>query len=204
MLKGIFKELLAHYTDNDDLITECWEELERHYRHKKRHYHTLAHLENLYVQLSEVRNEIEDWHCVLFTLYYHDVIYKATRSDNEEKSAELALQRMQQLSVPKAAILRCKNQILATKAHGSSDDQDTNYFTDADLAILGQDWNSYAVYAHNVREEYSIYPDLLYKPGRKKVLLHFLAMERIFKTDHFYAKFEQQAKENMLKELHDL
>jgi predicted metal-dependent HD superfamily phosphohydrolase len=54
-----------------------------------------------------------------------------------------------------------------------------------------------------VRKEYLIYPDLIYNPGRKKVLHHFLAMDRIFKTDFFYNKFEQQARQNLRKEIGD-
>lgn len=55
-----------------------------------------------------------------------------------------------------------------------------------------------------VRKEYSIYPDLLYKPGRKKVLQHFLQMERIFKTQVFYDKYETQSRRNLEKELNQL
>jgi predicted metal-dependent HD superfamily phosphohydrolase len=45
-----------------------------------------------------------------------------------------------------------------------------------------------------------MYPDFLYKPGRRKVLTHFLEMERIFKSDHFYQKYEEQARKNLLFE----
>jgi predicted metal-dependent HD superfamily phosphohydrolase len=59
----------------------------------------------------------------------------------------------------------------------------------------------YSDYYKNVRKEYSIYPNLLYNPGRKKVLKHFLAMGKIFKTDYFYQKFEKNARLNLQKEL---
>jgi predicted metal-dependent HD superfamily phosphohydrolase len=126
------------------------------------------------------------------------------KSDNEEKSAGVAESRMKQVSVPESIIKNCKEQILATKKHLDNSDTDTNYFTDADLSILGQDWNMYSEYYRNVRKEYSIYPDLIYNPGRKKVLKHFLDMERIFKTEYFYSKFEQQAKINIQMELKSL
>ena len=80
-------------------------------------------------------------------------------------------------------------------------DTDTNLFTDADLAILGTDWNSYKKYYQQIRKEYSIYPDMIYNPGRKKVLHHFLHMERIYKTVWFYNRYEQQAIINLEKEL---
>jgi len=54
---------------------------------------------------------------------------------------------------------------------------------------------------NKIRKEYKVYPDIIYKPGRRKVVQHFLAMERIYKTDYFFVRLEQQAKENLTKEL---
>jgi predicted metal-dependent HD superfamily phosphohydrolase len=201
MLKQTFTQLVSGYAGNNQLATELWNEIEISYSGKKRFYHTLAHLENLLIQLLEVKNNIQHWDTILFTLYYHDCVYNALQSDNEEKSAGLAEQRMTQMAIPAEIIAACKAQILATKKHLDNTDTDTNYFTDADLSILGTDWDTYSAYFKNVRKEYAIYPDVIYNPGRRKVLKHFLAMERIFKTDYFYTKFERQAKENLQREL---
>jgi len=201
VLKETFIGLLTNYTDNDSLTNELWTEIEKNYLNKKRHYHTLHHLDSLLAQLIDVKEEIQNWNTILFTLYYHDIIYNSLKSDNEEKSAELAKKRMKQISVSIDTIELCKNQILETKSHIKSTDSDTNYFTDADLSVLGQSWETYSLYYKNVRNEYSIYPDLVYNPGRKKVLNHFLSMDRIFKTDFFYNKFEAQAKQNLQKEI---
>ena len=173
MLKTTFIALLKNYSDNEALIANLWNELEKNYSGKKRFYHTLSHLENLLLQLKPVKEEIHNWGALLFTLFYHDAIYNSLKADNEEKSAELAEKRMQQLAVPTEIIDRCKEQILATKSHHHSTDCDTNYFIDADLSVLGENWETYATYLSNVRKEYSIYPDLIYNPGRKKVLNHF-------------------------------
>jgi predicted metal-dependent HD superfamily phosphohydrolase len=180
---------------------ELWNEIEISYSGKKRFYHTLAHLENLLIQLLEVKSNILHWDTILFTLYYHDSVYNALQSDNEEKSVALAEQRMTQMAIPAEMIANCKAQILATKKHLYNTNADMNYFTDADLSILGTDWENYSAYFKNVRKEYAVYPDLVYKPGRRKVLNHFLAMERIFKTSYFYTKFERQAKQNLQREL---
>jgi predicted metal-dependent HD superfamily phosphohydrolase len=204
MLKDTFYTLAGNYTSNSSLIEACWTEIEKSYSHPKRHYHTLTHLENLLRVLQEVRASVSDWNTMLFTLFYHDAVYNALKSDNEEKSAGLAAQRMHELQVPTAQIEQCRNQILATKQHKENSDADTNFFTDADLSILGADWNAYAAYAADVRKEYAMYPDLLYKPGRRKVLQHFLNMEHIFKTAHFREKFESQARLNLQKELENL
>lgn len=204
MLKEIFIRLLSEYSDNTALCNELWTEIEKNYNSRKRHYHTLIHLENLLLQLNEVKDEIQQWNTILFTLFYHDAVYNPLKSDNEEKSAALAEKRMHQLSVPDTIIEVCKEQILATKSHLISQNSDTNYFTDADLSVLGTGKEEYIRYFKNVRKEYSIFPDFLYNPGRKKTLKHFLEMDRIFKTDYFYGKLESQAQKNLTYEISQL
>lgn len=193
--------LISSYTSNEELIESLWSEIETAYTEPHRHYHTLQHLDNLLLQLQVIKHEIQDWNTCLFTLFYHDAIYDPQQADNEEQSAKLAKERMTQLGLPKAQIDLCEAQILATKTHHFSTNSDTNYFTDADLSILGQSWENYQTYFHQVRQEYSIYPDAIYQAGRQKVLEHFLAMERIFKTDVFFTQFEIKAKENIKLEL---
>jgi len=201
LLEQTFKNLLEKFDTPTEVNSKLWSEIVEQYSGKKKHYHTLKHLVELLQILKEVKSEIADWDVILFTLFYHDVIYNALKSDNEEQSAELAGKRMQQIGASPKMILNCKTQIIATKNHLVSTDSDTNYFLDADLSILGQDWEIYSEYSKNVRKEYSFYPDMVYNAGRRKVLKHFLSMDRIYKTPHFYEKFEVQAKLNIFKEL---
>ncbi|RYE25576.1 MAG: hypothetical protein EOP51_03745 [Sphingobacteriales bacterium] len=201
MLKQTFIELLKKYSADNNLTDVLWAEIEENYTAKDRHYHTLAHLENLLDQLVTIDEKINNWEATLFALYYHDIVYDTLRSDNEEKSAELAVQRMKQIAVSHVTIDHCKKQILATKSHSESTESDINLFTDADLSMLGQTWESYENYYKNIRREYAIYPDVVYNEGRKKILQHFLSMPRIFKTDSFYSKYEMQARQNLQKEI---
>lgn len=201
MLKQTFINLLTTYTNDHRLIQRLWLEIEKSYTHKKRYYHTFQHLESMLQQLDEVKNKIQTWDAVLFSLFYHDIVYNTLRSDNETKSAETAEKRMKEIAAPLNIIEACSKMILATAAHSQSTDNDTNYFTDADLSVLGQNWKTYTEYYQNIRKEYAVYPDLIYKPGRKKVLAHFLSMGSIYKTDTFYNKFEMKARENMQNEL---
>lgn len=200
MLKHTFVTLLETYTSDQQVIDDLWDETEQAYSNPERYYHTLAHLDTIFMQLTLIQHKLNDWDVILFTLFYHDIVYKASRTDNEERSAALAVKRMERLSVPQERIVRCRDQILATKKHLQQTDPDTNYFTDADLAVLGQDWHSYKQYSNQIRKEYAVYPDFLYIPGRKKVLNHFLNMPRIFKTDYFFNKLEAQAKNNLKQE----
>ncbi len=200
MLKSNFLHLLSKYCIDENLIEKLWAEIEVNYSNNKRHYHTLLHLENLFIELSTIKSNIKNWDSVLFALYYHDIIYNPLKSNNEEKSAELAVNRMLQISVTDAEIRHSKNLIVATKLHIKSNDSDINYFLDADLSVLGQSWEGYSVYYKNVRKEFSIYPNFIYNNGRKKVITHFLGSDTIFKTNHFYNKYEIKARENLQKE----
>lgn len=201
MLQKTFTELASKYSTDGNLIQSFWQEIELAYSDKSRHYHNLSHLENMYNQLLEVKDLIDDFGVVLFSLFYHDMVYDSSKKDNEERSADLARERMQTLGVSEDKILKCVTQILETKGHSISEDNDTNFFTDADLSILGLDWDLYSEYAQNVRKEYNNYPTIIYKIGRRKVLKHFLGMERIFKTEFFFEKFEVLARGNLRKEL---
>ena len=84
MLKETFKELLTKFTADISLINDLWTEIEVHYSNEKRYYHTLLHLNNLLNQLFQVKNKIKNWETILFTLFYHDIVYNALKSDNEE------------------------------------------------------------------------------------------------------------------------
>lgn len=204
MVKEIFVSLLTPYTADEALKNSLWVEIEQAYSGKERHYHNLSHLQNVYDQLLPVKKAVKSWETILFTLFYHDVVYNALATDNEQQSAHFAEERLERIGVPKTRILDCKTQILATRQHLENADPDTNYFTDADLSILGQAAHIYEAYRRNVRKEYAVYPDSVYNPGRKKVLKHFLQMKQIFKTPYFQTHFESNAKENLTAEFNSL
>ncbi len=172
-LAETFIQLALRYT-NAATAKKMWDEIALAYSHKNRQYHTLFHLENMYSELLGVQHNISDWDTVLFALFYHDAVYSATKKDNEEKSSKMAISRLREIGYDTVKTSFCHELIMATKHHASSSFNDINLFTDADLSILRKPWAEYEAYCLNVRKEYSIYPDLLYNPGRKKALQHFL------------------------------
>ncbi len=205
MLKDHYTALLLNYTTDEDLIQQCWNEVETAYSDEERYFHNLSHLEQLTEALMPVKDKVADWDAVLFSLFYHDIAYDVVQyvleNDNEERSAAIATETLTELGVPAEKITLCQQHIMATKTHRVSDNADTNFFTDADLSILGQPWEIYHAYMKNIRKEYAIYPDPIYHSGRMKVLKHFLKMERVYKTEHFYLMFENTARENMEREM---
>lgn len=203
-LRERFTKGCLQFADDHQLIEDLWAELEKKYTEKGRHYHNLAHLESMFAELDTVKDKIADFSTVSFSVFYHDAVYDATSKKNEEKSAEMAVLRLDKLGLSQSVLQKVSGQILSTKAHHESGDRDTDYLLDADLSVLGKSFETYMEYTKKIRKEYSIYPDFMYKPGRKKVLQHFLELKSIFKTNEFRDRYEGTARENIRGEIESL
>ncbi|GHT87877.1 hypothetical protein AGMMS49960_02590 [Betaproteobacteria bacterium] len=187
---------LRHHTDAS-LCRRLAEEIVAHYEAAGRYYHTTAHLDFMLAQLASVAASVQDEDAVLFALFYHDVIYIPAHDDNETQSADLAADRLARLGLPSERIQKVRQMILATRDHASADDADTNILTDIDLASLGQPRSAYLRMATEVRQEYARYDEATWNAGRRRVLEHFLARPRIYKTPHFQMRLEKMARENL-------
>jgi predicted metal-dependent HD superfamily phosphohydrolase len=203
MFESQFRKTLRRFTQDEEQVRRLWDEVHYTYSSRKRYYHTMTHLDSIISELLPVAGEFSDWNAIVFATGYHDIVYNVLLTDNEEKSARLAEERLESLSCPAGAIAKCAGLIRATQKHEPSD-HETNLFTDADLSILGAEPERYRVYLEQIRKEYRIYPDFLYYKGRKKVLHHFLGMPRVFKTRHFYDRYELRARMNLRAELDQL
>lgn len=200
-LREVFTSTLSGTIKEAGVVDELFQEIQQHYSESHRHYHTLSHLENLIRELEQVKSSISDYTTVLLAVFYHDIIYDPGSGDNEQRSADLAERRLKIAEYPADRIDLCKTMILATKAHQISDMNDVNLFTDADLSILGRQWDEYETYARSIRKEFSAVPDLIYKGGRKGILKSFLTMPSIFKTEEFRRMYEASARSNLKREI---
>jgi predicted metal-dependent HD superfamily phosphohydrolase len=196
-----FAALIGKHTDDARLGERLWREIRDAYSARERCYHTLAHLEQMLFELRQVRRAIRDWDCLLFALYYHDLVYLPGNEKNEAQSAEIAVLRLGEIGFSPTGIEKIRRVILATRKHLLAEDEDTNFFMDADLSGLGQDREVYMEYSGRVRQEYAQIPTSIYNAGRIKMFRAFLAMPVIFKTRHFYDKFESQARQNLNEEI---
>lgn len=203
-LKQSFQKIVRFY-DNDQTYADIqWQKIVDAYSSKGRYYHNLDHIRYMMSKAQEVRQLIREWDVLVFASFYHDIMYDTRRKDNEEKSAEIGSLAAASTGLGIEAARKVEKQILATKKHEWSEDADTNYLTDIDLLVLGEAPEVYQNYTVNIRKEYSRYLDFLYNIGRKKVLRHFLAMDRIYKTDYFHKQFEEQARLNLRNELGEI
>jgi len=201
-LKERFYIHLSKYT-NTEKVSLLWRHLVKSYTESHREYHNLNHLEELFNYFDHYQDSIQNKSAVALSIFYHDVVYQVWKKNNEQKSAEKAIEILQEIRFPYEDLKIIEDLIMCTKNHTSLT-PDQGFMIDFDLAILGQKNDIYNIYSQQIRKEYKIVPELIYNKGRKQVLTHFLEKESIFQTSLFKSKYEIQARINLTKELDQL
>lgn len=170
-----------------------------------RHYHNLRHVELLLQAVQQQAEAVQDMPVVQLAVWFHDAVYNPLRDDNETRSAELALQFLAETTLPSDRQQRVAFLIERTKDHTQPqppDDPDLHLFLDADLGILGAPEAAYWEYARQVRKEYRLVPDILYRRGRCKVLEKLLHTSVLYQTETYRTRLDAAARRNLQAELH--
>lgn len=196
----------AHACGIDATVAaEGYAELRRHYAEPQRAYHTWAHLQHLFDQLTPNGEELPIATC--WAGFYHDAIYDPHAKDNEAASARLARERLNACNVEPVIVERTVRMIEASADHlhaRADDDAECARFLDADLSILGAAPEAYRAYAEAVRKEYAFVPDAEFRAGRSAFLRKLLNTPKIFRTPAFAARLERRARANIENELRAL
>ncbi|MBA2402846.1 MAG: phosphohydrolase [Bradyrhizobium sp.] len=163
-----------------------------------RHYHNVAHIEDCLGALSSVDGlSAADRHLLVQAIWWHDAVYDAAKSDNEERSAELAEQAVSADIREEVGRL-----IRLTKSHQvAAGDRLGAILISIDLSILGAEPDRYDAYAASIRKEFSDVPDAAYRSGRSEVLKRFMARPVIFPDPGFAERYDGRARANMAREI---
>lgn len=183
---------------------EAYDELLFLYHQPSRSYHNFVHIAHVLKELDSIRRLIGSPDLVEMALWYHDAVYQSKLSGNEEKSAELAQQRLSSAGVNTIFIDKVTSLILATKHQVTPQNQDEKYLVDIDLSILGKPEAEFDEYELDIREEYSWVPVDLFKKKRSEILAGFLQCENIYSINFFKEKYEEQARKNLQRSLEKL
>jgi predicted metal-dependent HD superfamily phosphohydrolase len=177
------------------------DELVAAYTAPGRHYHNPKHIEDCLGELAGVKNlSAAEREILTEAIWWHDVVYDATRSDNEELSARLAEQHIRpDLRREVGRLIR-----LTTLHQVAPEDRLGAILISIDLSILGAEPARYDAYAAAIRKEYAHVGDSDYRAGRAKVLSLFAARPFIFPDADFAAKYDRQARQNLARELASL
>ena len=203
-----FNDVLQKHVDDDSTRNEIFEEIEKKYSSNRRGYHNFNHIFYMVKLWDRYKDRLGKRDEIFISILYHDIVYNSKRSDNEERSAKYFIKHCLKYNFKFShkQIKFIGDAILATKhnesvKHFYENDNDIKYFLDFDLYVLSAEENVYEAYRQGVRKEYKIYPDFLYKPGRKKVLESFLQRDRIYLTDDIKTKRENFARNNLQNEI---
>ena len=166
-------------------------------------YHNVKHINDCLQKcaLQEETNNNKELH---FAFWYHDVVYKPLKKDNELKSADLATKFLKGEGASQELIERIKNLIMATLHHQNPKNQEEAFMMDIDISILGSRKDIYLEYTNQIREEYKMVPWFMYKKKRKEILTMFLKKEKLYFTEFFRSKYEEQARINIEEEIRSL
>ncbi|MFF0411714.1 hypothetical protein ACFYUY_14890 [Kitasatospora sp. NPDC004745] len=177
-------------------------ELLRRWAEPQRRYHTPEHLRAVLRHVDELAGHAADPDAVRLAAWFHDAVYRPDRSENEERSAALAVRALTAAGLPAARVAEVERLVLLTVTHRPEPgDRDGEVLCDADLAVLGGSPGAYAAYAAAVREEYAFVPEPDFRAGRADVLRRLLALPALYRTPAALARFDAPARANLAAEL---
>ena len=187
-------------------VKALWHYIATCYNEPQRAYHTLKHIQQLFGEFEQIKHNLREPHIIALALYFHDVIYEPTRSDNELKSAEYAVAALRcYLSEEQCQNIYALIMMTATHQLDKLVDEDkvsdAAYLLDMDLSILGAPWPEYQQYAQAVRQEYAHVIKENYRVGRIAVLEKLLTHPTLYLTAYYHARLEGQARENIKYEI---
>ena len=188
--------------------------LKKEYASEGRYWHTWKHIQEMLKLYAKFFDEIKNKETVYLAILFHDVVYNIVQQDksNEVLSAELMCSFLKEnekeyFKENEYQINLAREFIHSTEHHDVSkidkgiftvdELNDLKLFLDFDISIFKSNNKDDLIFFEKaIRKEFSIYPDNVYKNGRKQVMLNFLNQDSIFSSYQF-KEFEKQAKQNI-------
>jgi predicted metal-dependent HD superfamily phosphohydrolase len=168
------------------------------YSEPHRRYHDQRHL----AEVLDALDLLGGSRSVRLAAWFHDAVYDPQRDDNEDRSAELAVETVHALRGPPADVAEVARLIRLTAGHRPRDgDVDGAALCDADLAILGAAASRYDESAAAIRQEYRHLGDADFAAGRTAILADLVSREPLYRTDLGRQSWEAAAKINLRGEL---
>jgi predicted metal-dependent HD superfamily phosphohydrolase len=181
-----------------------FQELVQKYSEPHRHYHNLSHIASCLEEAKKLGLTEKSQVLIELAIWFHDAIYDLKSKNNERKSAEFFRQIASQSEIDPIITQKVCKMILATEKHELPEGieiPELKTFLDIDLSILGSNAERFQKYNEDIRQEYSWVPSILYHFKRKQILRAFLDREELYFTPEFKAKYETQARKNLLSAL---
>lgn len=166
-----------------------------------RAYHNLDHIAECLGVLDAVKANLENADRVEFALWFHDCIYVPGRSDNEERSAQIATVCAKAQGQPAAWSTEVTNLIMFTRHTTPPDTNDAKWIVDIDMSILATTAERYRQYAAAIRSEFAFVTDAQFNAGRAAFIKGLLSRPAIYHTPYMKVAHEANARANLSAEL---
>lgn len=193
--------LMTHFQFQENL--EELEYLTTMYSKPNRAYHNLNHIIDCLQKLNRLNDSqpIEYKPEIELAFWFHDVIYDPYLKDNELKSAESAKLFLEKQKTNNSTLYFIYDLIMATIHKIPPKNESEAIMMDIDISILGSSPTIYKTYCDNIRKEYKMVPNFLYKRNRIKILEMFLNRKELYYTTNFKNQYETQARINIKNEI---
>ena len=182
------------------LTDELRSELLERWNEPQRRYHNVTHLRAVLraVDVLETDGESFDGTAVRLAAWCHTAVFDPTESENNDKSAVWTAKTLD----PAAPVDEVVRLVQAMGGHRvEPGDLNGAVLSDADLAVLGADPETYDTYSSDVRHEFAHVPGERFVAGRIAALEGLLERRSVFLTRAGRDIWERQAHANLNREL---
>lgn len=184
-----------------EVTNRSWASIVEGHGDPARAYHHLGHLAECF-DLLDTFDDLSDAEAsdVELAVWFHDLVYDPTRSDNELRSAAAAAAFLDDAGLDGrpgaiAAIeMTAGHRVEQVTAVAAA-------MHDVDLAILGAPEVRYREYAQQIRTEYAHVADADYRMGRARVLQMFLDQDPLYLRGDVADRLGPRARRNLAWEL---
>lgn len=184
----------------DDRGTEIYRDLRKRYSEEHRRYHTPAHIAHCLKLFDLSSHKMDEPDAVEMSIWFHDVIYDASASDNEERSARYFVQTCGN-DVDRAFQSKVHDLIMVTVHKELPLTPDQRYMVDIDLSSFGLPWNKFLEDSEAVREEFRHMSDKEFYSMQTKFLETLVARKHFCFTKFFRDRHEKTARTNIARYL---
>lgn len=175
-----------------------WANLLDRFAEPHRHYHGKAHMEHCLQEFDQASSAMENPDAVEMALWFHDVVYAGGANDNEEKSADL-FEGFARHALEEPFANEVSSLILDTKHIQLPVTSNAKYTVDIDLASFGRPWPEFMADCHALRNEQTTFSHEQYYRKKCAFLNSLLARQNIYSTPHFQKRYENSARQNMVR-----
>ena len=185
-------------------VLKTFQILVSQYSDPYRGYHNQDHIAFCLAEFYEVKNLFKNPDEAEMALFMHDSIYNTASNSNESSSAIFSDIMLKYMGIGKKSRNLISEFVMGTKHDKKPKTRDGMMICDIDLAIMGYPWETYEQAGEKIRKEFSWIPEAVGIKMRTDFLNGLLKQDKIFLTDHFREKYEEQTRKNLIRAIEKL